>query len=144
MSQQAIAQNIETIWRARGLEAQDKVKELNQEKVLSKKQTCEMIIEKAFAWFADKEAAKRLVYKDGKTVSFSFIAEEQIILGFIYHEEKAKIPYMVTPVFTEGAKKTKWSFTLMNGREPGSFILAKGGCAYGFFASDYLHPKLED
>lgn len=142
------AQNTETMWRARGIEAASNLKGLDK-KNLSPKELCQKEIETAYAIFANSKI-------DSVTSDTAPDGKERSSFGLIVKNESGRtaalnlayldgVPWMVVPQMFEASDKTRkgWSFVIITGRPSGSFVLSNQKCTYHFWTKDWLHPDIE-
>lgn len=148
LSSIALSQNIETLWKARGLEAEEKIEIFKKNKKPSKKESCEIVIEKAFTYFSDKKLSKLVIVKQPKNIQFTLLlrneVESELTIVFQYLPD-SKSPELIMPMFIKGMSKTEpsWGMLLVPDNSGGTFHLTKQNCFYTFTKEDYLHPNIE-
>jgi hypothetical protein len=136
----AHAQNIETLWRARGLEAFDHIKKLRDDK--SKISECKIIIEAAFGLLADIKTSSALIKKTepGTAITLFLKAEKSghAWLSFSYGKSSTK-PNLVRL----SPSSSGWTLVVIPGGGDGLFGISNSDCLYVFNPNDYLHPEVE-
>lgn len=143
----AFAQKVETLWRARGLEAEESLEKLKKNKAkLNKMQACEMKIETSFSAFSQKETSLSVIKKNESKTSFllPILYNKRLTMSvsFIYAEEDK--PVLIIPMYYKAHddKSDFPKFSVMTKKE-GVFVLSVDGCIYLFHPDDYLHPIVD-
>jgi hypothetical protein len=140
-SSQSLAQSVENLWRARGLEADQKTEALNKKKL--KDQTsldrCKQILEAGFSNFTSPSASKIAIKKfDGDTqFALRLVDGKTSMIVFFRYEPDSKIPAVWT-----GGDLGDWTFMIPRNQPAGAFGLRHERCAFIFDPKDYLNPSV--
>jgi hypothetical protein len=138
-------QNIETLWRARGIEAKENIEDLIGKKTALDE--CKKSLEISFSEFSNPKspAIIQMTDKDNERGFLLYLKSKSGKSTSVTFTYKGSIdePYMITPIFYDAASADGWSFVIMPSWPSGSFSLQSAECVYHFFVNDYLHPKVE-
>lgn len=139
------AQNIETLWRARGLEAVDLVKSLKQKadkKQITQAELCKLQLEAFYTTYANPEVVNTVITKKGESTSvILFLMTEQrksAQVSFHYSAGSPKPDTIYAKDF-----ELPWVFAISNDFPKGSFMLLNDHCSYLYLPNDYFHPNIK-
>lgn len=144
----ALTKSFDENWKKRGLEAMDKLKELEKTKNLSALQECNINIEKTFARFATnsiENVSTSPIDSDFNLLFFHFANKRgniELTVAVSFYKN-LDVAAMINPKFSVGEKQTSYSFMVVSKNGLGSFVVKDLDCMYTFNDSNYMTPKVE-